>query len=155
MKTNHKNVAVVGVGNLLMKDEGVGVHILEYLAKKGIPENVSLFDAGTAFSEIISEMEGYEKLIIVDAVHGGGKPGTVYCFEIEDVQTRKGFFLSLHDVGVIEALQMERLIGKIPERIIFMGIEPFKVEPGMELSPEIMAGMEKLLEMIFKEIKNL
>jgi len=138
-----------------MKDEGAGIHALRFLAEKGIPENVFLIDAGTAFSEIVGDIRDFEKLIIVDAVHGGGEPGSIYCFNMDDVEKKVGVFLSLHEIGVIEALKIEKLTGKLPEKIVFLGIEPYTVEPGMELSAVISARMEKLLEKVLKEIQTL
>lgn len=108
----------MGVGNILMGDEGIGVKAVEALRKKDLPGSVELFDGGTAFHSLIGELEGFDKLVIVDAVKGRKSSGTIYRFELEDldlrllgeIERKKKTTLSLHDVGILETLMRCRHI---------------------------------------------
>ena len=81
-----KRIAVVGVGNILMGDEGIGVKVVEELRKERLPEGVELFDGGTAFHVLVDDLIDFDKLIIVDAVLGGESPGTIYRFEFGELE---------------------------------------------------------------------
>ncbi len=136
-----------------MGDEGAGIETLQVLRQMGCPEGVELIDAGTAFFSIVSDLKDFEKLIIVDVVRGGKPPGTVYRFEMEDVK-RGELLISLHDVGVIDSLKMETLVGKIPEEIVFFGIEPQRVELSTQLSEQIKKRIGYLAQKILNEVSS-
>ena len=148
----------MGVGNLLMGDEGIGIEVvkrLEELPKAGQGSvGYDIIDAGTAFFNIVSALRGYKKLIIVDAVHGGEPPGTVYRFTFEDIQGMECSAVSLHDFGVVESIQLERLVARLPEEIVFYGIEPESVQLSMELSPVILEKVEYVVRKILEELNE-
>lgn len=147
-------IAVVGIGNILMGDEGVGVKVVEELRREKLPEGVELFDAGTAFHALIGELVEFDKLVIVDAVKGGEPPGTIYRFELEEIENKgTGPGLSLHEVGVMETLILERLVHRIPERIVFIGIEPMRIELSVELSPVLKGKLPELVRLVLEELK--
>jgi hydrogenase maturation protease len=146
-----ERVAVIGVGNILMADEGAGVEALKLLDERGCPQNVELIDAGTAFFAIISDLEGFQKLVILDVARGGQPPGTVYRFEMDDVKGGE-IPVSLHDIGVVDALRMESLVGKVPDDIVFFGIEPEKIELSMGLSPTVRQGLDHLVDRVMEEL---
>jgi len=148
-----KRVAVVGVGNILMGDEGAGVAVIGELASKTDPDVVELIDAGTAFLAVVQDLKDYEKIIIVDTARGGGPPGTVYRFGINDIRGEETF-ISLHDIGVVDSLKLERLVGMVPEDIVFFGIEPERVELSMELSPAVKEKLEYAADRILEEIEQ-
>jgi hydrogenase maturation protease len=149
-----RRIAVVGVGNILMGDEGVGVRSVEALRREDLPEGVELFDGGTAFHALVGELKRFDKLIVVDAVRGGKPPGTMYRFALEEVEETRELMLSLHDIGVVETLTLERLIHRIPEEVVFIGIEPEKIEPSMELSPALKEKLPILIQRVLKEIQE-
>jgi hydrogenase maturation protease len=148
-----RRTAVIGIGNILMADEGAGVEALGLLEKRGCPDFVELVDAGTAFFAIVPDLKEFEKLIILDAARGGQAPGTVYRFELDDVRDGEEL-LSLHDIGVVDALRMERLVGKVPEDIVFFGIEPEKVELSMGLSPCIENRLDYFVDRVLEELES-
>jgi hydrogenase maturation protease len=148
-----KSIAIIGVGNQIMGDEGTGVETLHVLRQMSCPEGVELIDAGTAFFSIVSDLKDFKKLIIVDVVRGGKPPGTVYRFEMEDVKGGD-ILVSLHDVGVVDSLMMESLVGKIPEEIVFFGIEPQRVELSTELSETVKKRLGYLAQRILEEVAN-
>jgi len=152
-----RRIAVVGVGNILMGDEGIGVKVVEELRRKELPERVELFDGGTAFHALIGELVNFDKLVILDAVKGGRAPGTIYRFEfkeIEEGEKETKTSLSLHDVGVIETLMLERLVHSIPEEIVFIGVEPERIELSMELSSVLKKKLPELVQMILEELRS-
>ena len=100
-----ERVAVIGIGNVLMADEGEGVEALKLLNERGYPENVELIDAGTAFFAIVSDLKDFKKLIILDVARGDQPSGTVYRFGMDDVKSGD-VLISLHDIGVVDALRM-------------------------------------------------
>ncbi|MGQ9615822.1 MAG: hydrogenase maturation protease [Spirochaetota bacterium] len=150
--------AIVGVGNILMGDEGAGVEAVRLIGEMGLPEGVDLIDAGTAFFTIAPGLDkhNYKKLFIIDAVKGGGKPGTLYRFTMDEVDCGIGpgkEMLSLHDFGVLEALKLERLIGRLPEEIIFYGIEPEVIKLSMEISPVVRKSLKVLSRRLLDELE--
>jgi hydrogenase maturation protease len=117
---------------------------------------VTLYDGGTAFYALSSEVAAVDKLIIVDAVNGDQPPGTMYRFTLQDIERgaeRTGVSFSLHDIGVIESLRLERLVDRIPEQVVFIGIEPERVELSMDLSPRIASRLPALVQAILGELE--
>jgi len=144
---------VLGIGNLLMKDDGVGVHAVRALEKCQLPPDVELVDGGTAGCDLLPFMSGAEKIIIIDALKGGGPPGAVYRLTPEDCgkQTLDST-ISLHDLGILTALHdLALLEGKIPPCVI-IGVEPGEIDWGMELTPEVAAVLPRVLELVQKEL---
>jgi len=147
-------VVVLGVGNLLLQDEGVGVHFVQALNKEDLDyANLEIIDGGTS-PEIVSLVEGADKLIIIDAVKGGKEPGTIYRFGIDDVNMDSPMRLSLHQMNVLDNLQMLNLMGKQPMSTTIIGIEPKTMEPGLELSPEIQSKIPEITRLVIKEIEE-
>jgi len=149
-----RRIAVVGVGNILMGDEGIGVRVVEELCRKDLPERVELFDGGTAFHALAAQLESFDKLIVVDAVKGGKPPGTLYRFEAGELAETRRTMLSLHDLGVVETLLIEQVLHRMPEEIVLIGAEPEAIELSMELSPCLQDKLPGLIEMVLKEIKD-
>lgn len=147
---------MVGVGNILLGDEGLGVRAVERLKEKALPENVELFDGGTSLHQLLPAFEGFDKLVIVDAVRAGQEPGAIYRFTLEELEAGKNkeisFMLSLHELDVPQAIALERLVTKLPEEIVFLGMEPGKIEETMELSETVKKKMNQLLSAIEKEL---
>jgi len=147
--------AVIGIGNILLSDEGVGVRIIEELKKLELPEDVRVYDGGTSGIAILNFLDGVEKAIIVDAVRGGGEPGTVYKFGIEEALNRKQM-LSLHDIDFVMAYRVSKDILNLTENVIIIGIEPERIEKGLEISEKVEKAIPKALKIILEElgIKN-
>ncbi|MBC7189382.1 hydrogenase maturation protease, partial [Candidatus Aerophobetes bacterium] len=99
-KQKLKDILVVGVGNILLGDEGIGVHVLKELEKKKLPDNVELLDLGVSSFSLLSHIEGKKKIIIIDAVKAEGAPGSVYRLSIEDIYREEERFFSLHEIGI-------------------------------------------------------
>jgi len=147
-------IVVLGVGNLLLRDEGVGVHLIQKLKQTEISEGIELVDGGTSLLDFIPQAEDVSKLIIVDAIKLGGKPGTTYKICVDDslLKGAKGM-TSLHQLGVVETLAIAQKMGKLPHTVI-IGIEPKEISYGLELSPEIDREMGKMVNLILEEIRD-
>ena len=153
-------VIVLGVGNILFRDEGVGVHVVQKLLRKELPEDVVIIDGGTATLNALDLIpEQYEdyghNLIIVDAVKGGGSPGTIYLFTPEDIEHRcveNSDVFSLHQMSLIEAISILKFAGRKPESIKVIGIEPSLIDTGLELSEDLRKRLPRIVEFVEGEI---
>jgi hydrogenase maturation protease len=142
---------VVGIGNTLLKDEGVGCHVVRALGEVDLSD-VEIIDGGTSL-DVLQLCEDADKLIIVDAVKGGGIPGQIYRFHIEDITLEQRPFLSLHDVGLVDSLMLMQLWHRIGEAVI-IGVEPKDIDWGLELSPELQEKMPRIIDAILAELNN-
>ncbi|MBA7511619.1 Hydrogenase 1 maturation protease [subsurface metagenome] len=147
-------IVILGVGNLLLGDEGVGVHLIQKLREMEIGEGIELVDGGTSLLDFIPQREDVSKLIIVDAIKLGGKPGTTYkiCVDSSLLKGAKGM-TSLHQLGVVETLAIAQKMGKLPPTII-IGIEPKEIGYGLKLSSEVERKMGKMVNLILGEVKD-
>ncbi|MGQ9916235.1 MAG: hydrogenase maturation protease [Bryobacteraceae bacterium] len=144
---------IAGVGNLLLGDEGIGVHAVRKLREQGLPEGADAVDAGTALGDLLNELGRYERLILVDAVRGGVRPGQLYRLEVYCGDALQGALrpVSLHEFGVAEALEQARALGILPQRVVLLGMEPARIEPGMDLSAEAARALPALVELVRAE----
>ena len=144
---------VVGVGNLLMGDEGVGVHIVERLKHLPLPSDVVVVDGGTQFWGDEEILNGAKKLIVIDAVLGGGTPGTIYRFGLDELEDEtEGLRLSCHDMGLIEKLRLMQLAGVQPRQTVIIGVEPAHVEYSTSLSKEVESKVPEIIDVVMTEL---
>ena len=142
---------VLGIGNILLKDEGIGCHVVHAL--EGIPlPDVQIMDGGTS-PDVVQLLEDTDKLIIVDAVKGGGIPGQIYRFHLEDITLEQKPLLSVHDMGFVDNLRLMRLWRNTGETVI-IGIEPKEITWGLELSPELQYKMPQIIDIVLSELNN-
>lgn len=147
-----RRVVVLGVGNVLLSDEGIGVHVAEALA--GTPSNDSValevVDGGT-LPEVPLSFEDVDKLIIVDAVKAGDEPGAIYCFRPEDVEMENKSFASLHQITLLDNLWLMEKFSQRPEDIVIIGIEPENIDCGLELSERLRERLPRIIEIVLEE----
>jgi len=142
---------VLGIGNVLLRDEGVGCHVIHAL--EGIPlPDVKIIDGGTC-PDLLQFLEDTDKLIIVDAVKGGGPPGQIYRFHLEDITLEQKPFLSPHDVGLVDNLMLMKFWHSVDETVV-IGVEPKQVDWGLELSPELQGKMPQIIDTILSELNT-
>ena len=147
-------IVIVGLGNLLLRDEGVGIHLVRALGKGDLGyTNVEIIDGGTS-SDIVSLVEGADKLVIIDAVKGGDKPGTVYRFGIDGVNSHSLTRSSVHQLDIVDNLRLLELLGRGPKSTVIIGIEPETVDCGLELSSEVQNKMAEIAGLVRKEIED-
>lgn len=152
--TSPLKIVILGLGNLLLSDEGVGVHVANELMKMDLPPEVSIVEGGTDGFRLINTITEADRLIVIDAVRGGAEPGSIYRFDINEVQScPTGFKTSVHQIGILEVINLSGLIGKTPQTTI-IGVEPKSLEMDMELSPEVKAKIPRIIELILEELKQ-
>ncbi len=150
-----KQILVLGVGNILLHDEGIGVKVIEELqAQYLFSDNVELFDGGTLGLRLLDPIAQSDHLIVVDAVQNGEPPGTLYRLDAEDLNKRVTFKNSLHQLDLVETLAYAEVLGNRPEAVI-IGIEPADISPwGLELTEVVRSRMAELCEQVLKEIER-
>ena len=139
---------IIGVGNLLLKDEGIGVHVVHALEKRGI-EGVKLIDGGTS-PDFPFLVQGLRRLLVIDAVRMGGPPGTVYKFALSELELEPEAVLSLHEVGLIENLKLAQALGG-PSEVTIIGVEPAEIGWGLGLSPVLREKFPRILALVLEE----
>jgi hydrogenase maturation protease len=145
---------ILGVGNLLLSDEGVGVHVANKLMEMDLPAGVEVIEGGTDGFRLMNVVTEADRLIVVDAVKGGSPPGSIYRFDIKDAPSSPDAFkTSVHQIGILEVVHLSELIGQTPETTV-IGVEPGSLEMGMELSPEVQDKIPKIIELILEEVKR-
>jgi hydrogenase maturation protease len=150
------NVLVLGIGNVLMTDDSVGIRVINELERRfRFPENVELLDGGTSGIELLSYITNRDYLIIVDAIKSDFPPGTVVKVEGEDVPARFMTRISPHQLGLSDLLAAATLTGELPKQMVLFGIEPKRVALGLELTDEVQASFEKLLGIVVDELKRI
>jgi hydrogenase maturation protease len=142
---------VLGIGNLLLRDEGIGCHVAHAMEEIPLPD-VKIIDGGTC-PDVLQFLEDIDKLVIVDAVKGGGTPGQIYRFHLDDITLEQKPFLSLHDVGLVDNLMLMQLWHNISETVI-IGVEPREINWGLELSPELQEKMPQIIDTILSELNT-
>jgi hydrogenase maturation protease len=147
-----RRILILGVGNLLLSDEGVGVHIARTLMEMDFPPQVRVVEGGTDGFGLMHILLEAERLILVDAIRGGGPPGSIYRFEIEDCPPFPDTYkTSVHQISILEVINLSGLIGSAP-RTTIIGVEPKCLEMGMDLSPEIEAKIPRVIQLVREEV---
>jgi hydrogenase maturation protease len=152
LASQHKGILILGVGNLLLSDEGVGVHVARRMMEMDLPPQVRVVEGGTDGFGLMHVLLEAGRIILIDAVKGGGPPGSIYRFEIEDCPPFPDIFkTSVHQISILEVINLSGLIGSTP-RTTVIGIEPECLGMGMELSPKIEATIPKVIQLVRKEV---
>jgi len=151
-----RRVLVIGIGNLIMRDDGVGIHVIRGLETTSFPAGVevNVIDGGLEPDLTVLIEKGTDKLILVDAVQAGGAPGEVYRLTLQDVENSGYRARSSHYLNLKQSLEMLRLLGNMPDEFIVIGIEPGNMSPGVELSPEVAAKLPEVVALVLSEINR-
>ena len=149
---------VMGVGNVLQGDDGVGVHAIRQLERQlDAWPGLRLYDAGTLGTTLLVEIEKAECLIVIDAMRMGATAGTVRCFVDQDMDRwmRRGKASSVHEVGLSELLDLARLQDRLPRRRALVGIEPGHIGWGDSLSDELAGSLDEVATDCFRVVAGL
>ncbi len=152
-----KKLLVLGVGNLLLSDDGIGVHaVRQLLADHTWPEEeLDIFDCGTFTQDVFYLFQNYQKLLVLDAIRGGQEPGTLYRLRETDLLHNESQAISLHDIDLLDSLRMCELLGNKPELFV-LGMEPYDLDTWkMELTPTIAAHFPNFIQAVREEIGRL
>ncbi|RDE49296.1 MAG: hydrogenase 2 maturation endopeptidase [Candidatus Accumulibacter meliphilus] len=149
-------VVILGVGNILLSDEGLGVHAIERLPLAySLPAAVEIIDGGTCGMEMLEALEDLDALIMVDAIRGGQPPGTPIRLLGDAVPVFFKTRLSPHQIGLCDVLATLELLGKAPKYTAILGAQPRSLALGMELSPEVENVIPTVLRMVVDELATL
>lgn len=147
------SVLILGVGNLLLSDEGTGVHVISRLQERyTLPAAVQVVDGGTLGMDLLYYLEGCQTLLIVDAVETGKPPGTLIRLEGDEVPAFLSVKVSPHQVGVPDMLFAAKLKGIDPPDIVLWGVQPASFEIGLEPSLAVAAQIDVVVEKLCEEL---
>lgn len=149
-----RQTLVVGVGNSLMGDEGIGPHAVRNLSLLPMPENVEVIDCGCDVLNVICHIDNPKKIIVIDAVRAGGEPGRIYRFHFDELEQAATSTGSAHQLQVVDALRLLRRICPCLSRceITVIGIEPKVLELSTDLSEEVRESIADLTQSVLEEL---
>ena len=146
-------VTILGLGNILLSDEGVGVHVVnEFQKRYEVPPYVEIVDGGAAGLDLIPFIEGREKVVMIDAVNFDREPGYIDVLENEQIPVRLTQKASMHHLGLMDVLCIVRLSGNVPEDMCIVGIQPGSLELGLDMTPPIWDKQEALIDRLVQKL---
>ena len=149
-------VLVLGLGNILLQDEGVGVRVIERLKRDyEFPADVEVLDGGTAGMALYEHIIDRERLIVVDAVKTGRPPGTLVVLENEEVPAFFRNKVSPHQLALSDILAALQIAGGSPPQITVIGIEPLTLDTGLNMSETVMSQIGTLAKMVVNQLAEL
>jgi len=144
---------IIGLGNTLRGDDGVGVRLAQMLARQTLPNEVEVADGGTQGLGIVNMMEGRQRLILVDAADVEKTPGRFVRFTLDEAVLRgHDQYLSVHSAGLREALLLAQALEMLPDEVIIFGVQPANLDWMSTLSPEVEAALPDLISAVLAEI---
>ena len=146
-------ILVLGLGNILLEDEGVGVRVIERLQADYIfPADVLVLDGGTLGLDLLAYIEDHSHIVIVDAAEAGKEPGTLVRLVNQEIPAFLGPKVSPHQVGLQDLLAVAKLREHFPTEVILWGVQAQRFEPTLEMTPEIAAQVEPLCAHVIEEL---
>jgi hydrogenase maturation protease len=151
-----RSILILGLGNPLRGDDGIGPRVIEALDHRALPEGTTVLDAGTGGLDLLQVLEGWERAIIIDAADVGREPGQFVRFTPDEARfVGSEDATSLHNAGLAEALALADAVGQpLPEMVIF-GVQPEKIGWGEGLSPTIETALPALVDAVLDEVTRL
>ena len=155
--TDQPQITILGIGNILLTDEGFGVRVIEKLFDEYVfPDNVAVVEGGVLGIHLLGTLSKADHLIVVDAVKNRQPPGTLYRLEKDDLPERILMKNSLHQTDFLETLTLCQMIDKAPETIVVLGAEPEDIEThSVELTPVIAARVDEMANRVLQELDRL
>lgn len=146
-------ILVLGIGNLLLGDDGIGPRVVQNLSQRICRSDVDFLDGGTGGLYLLGYLEGYSHLLVIDALDAGLRPGTICRLSPEEIGYGN-IKLSFHQTGLGDLLALAKLTGLLPQTVIF-GIQIERLDWGMNLSPSVAAQLPLLEELVLQEIEDI
>ena len=149
------DIAVFGIGNILLSDDGVGVHVLNRLKEEyDLPGYVELIDGGTKGLDLLPLLEDRDKVLFIDAANFKKGPGTIGEVEGDKIPAFLSSKLSVHQIGLPDLLFSAKLMGVLPPEMCLIGIQPESMETSVEMSDVVKKGVEPLLQKVLDKLKG-
>ena len=145
-----EKILIVGLGDRLRGDDGLGCFVIRNLKKRNLPKNVDIEDFGSGVFSLINKFKEYDKIIVVDAIKSGGKPGEIYKLELNEIENKK--ITNLHEVKIDKIILISQSLG-IKSKIIFIGCEPKNLDYKIGLSKEVRDSIPYIINLIIDYIK--
>jgi len=148
-------ILVIGLGNLLRGDDAIGPSVVEELTRRGLPEGVTALDGGTGGLDLLQVLEGWKRVVVIDAANIEREPGQFIRFAPDQARlAHAADRFSLHNAGLSEVLALANVLGRsLPEMVIF-GVQPAEIGWGEGLSPALEAALPALADAVLEEIKG-
>ena len=151
----NNEIVLLGVGNILLTDEGLGVHVVEDLkANYTFTPQISLIDGGTMGMELLTYMRGMKKILLIDAVNGGEAPGTIYEFPHRELEQYFTDHISVHEVGMQDILRIRAIQENPLEDAIVIGVEPESLDVGFEPSAPVQKALPEVKERVLRVLRE-
>jgi len=148
-------ILVVGLGNILLQDDGLGVRATERLrAGFDLPAHVECLDGGTLGLELLAYLAGVTHLLVADAVETGGLAGTLRRLEGDEIRATLTRKISMHQVDLLDTLALGRLQGSLPATVVVWGMQPASTEVGLSMSPAVAGQLDTLVECLVQELRD-
>lgn len=154
--TKTKKTGILGIGNLLLSDEGFGIHTIQYLEEKyTFPDTVRLNDAGTAGIYMAPFLEECDPVLVIDVIVMDDEPGSVHCFNSKDIAAGTiPSKMSPHQLGLLEMLEICKLRDCNPENVEFFCVVPADLQTSMKLSPQVAPRVKEIAERIVARLRK-
>jgi hydrogenase maturation protease len=152
-----KKVGVIGIGNTLRRDDGIGIILIEKLLeqKEKFPEEIEFIDGGTGGMNLLHLLANFDSVLIVDAVNFGGQPGETRVFTLDEIESKKiSVKMSTHESDFLKIIQISKQLKECPEKIFIFGIQPKDTSHGKNLSVELEKKLLTILDKLKIEIKK-
>ena len=153
-----KKIGVIGIGNPLRKDDGIGIVLLEKLVeiKDDLPDDIEYIDGGTSGMNLLHLFARFDIVFFVDAVNFGGEIGESKLFNSEDVNSKNiQIITSTHGFDILKIIQLSKELGENPDEIFIFGVQPQNITSGTRLSHEIKENVDSLVDNLKAELKNI
>lgn len=146
---------VLGLGNVLLGDEGIGVWIADTLKRRfEFPASTTILEGGTLGLDLLPRLDGVQRLLVIDAAKFGGHPGELVRLQGEAISRVLAVKVSPHQVGVQDLLATARLLGSEPPHVVLWGMEPARLAPGTGFSPEVQKALPQLEAEVLEELRR-
>ncbi|MFZ2951301.1 MAG: HyaD/HybD family hydrogenase maturation endopeptidase [Desulfuromonadaceae bacterium] len=151
----HMSVLVLGIGNLVMSDDGVGVIVAQRLQQEyRFPDNVEIMDGGTLGLDLLPKLENITNLVMIDAVETGQTAGTCVRLCGQELPIALETKLSPHQMGLKDLLAVSELMGHSPKEMVLIGVQPGSIEMEIGLTADVESQLETLISNVLTELAN-
>jgi len=148
-------ISVLGLGNILLTDEGVGVHAVNAIKKRyTFSPDIEIIDGGTMGLDLLPIFQSQDKILIIDAVDFKKAPGHLEAIEGNNIPSVLNSKLSVHHIGVSDLLFAAKLTRDAPQEVYLVGIQPKSLDVGLDMTDEVRTRLDDIIELVFRKLKE-
>ncbi len=157
-----KRILIASVGNILKSDDGLGSNVIDQLSKQKLPDNIDTLSLDTLGLSILEYVRGYDKVIFIDIIKRGGRPGSIYMVRPQDIASMKKpidpqdlAVMSMHEIDLEKAIAIGEALGEMPSDIMIIGCEPEDVDTiRIGLTNKVKEAIPKIIELLLEELND-